>query len=163
MDRKKIYALSVVAIFVLVFFDQWTKQLAFHFLYDGKDLILIDHVLQFHYLQNTGAAFSILQGKSVVFFILTPVLCLLIIRTYLKIPMEKRYMPLQIVCVFLLAGAIGNLIDRIRFGYVIDFIYFSLIDFPVFNVADIYVTCSLGVLMLLVLFVYKDDEIGLFI
>lgn len=59
---------------------------------------------------------------------------------------------------FLTSGALGNLIDRIRLKYVIDFIYFSLIDFPVFNVADIYVTVSMIVLLLLVLFYYKDED-----
>ena len=57
-----------------------------------------------------------------------------------------------------LSGAIGNLIDRTVQGYVVDFIYFMPIDFPVFNVADIFVTCGMGVLMLLILFYYGEDE-----
>ena len=56
------------------------------------------------------------------------------------------------------AGGIGNLIDRVRLNYVVDFIYFSLIDFPVFNVADIYVTVSMFLLLILVLFYYKDED-----
>ena len=59
---------------------------------------------------------------------------------------------------FLFAGAVGNLIDRIKDGFVVDFLYFELIDFPVFNVADIYVTCSVFVLFLLVMFKYKDAD-----
>ena len=56
------------------------------------------------------------------------------------------------------AGGIGNLIDRLRLGYVIDFFYFSLIDFPVFNIADMYVVCSGILLVILVCFRYKNDE-----
>ncbi|MDY3716667.1 MAG: signal peptidase II, partial [Blautia sp.] len=65
---------------------------------------------------------------------------------------------LRLLSYFITAGAIGNLIDRVRLGYVVDFIYFSLIDFPVFNVADIYVTGSMILLILLVLFFYKNEE-----
>lgn len=56
------------------------------------------------------------------------------------------------------AGGLGNLIDRVRLNYVVDFIYFSLIDFPVFNVADIYVTTSMILLFIAVLFYYKDED-----
>lgn len=162
MKRKTFYFISLIAGTILVIFDQWTKQLAIDHLFEQEDLILIHHVLQLHYLRNTGAAFSILQGRLAIFFVLTPILCLIILYFYMKLPVNKRYLPLHIICVFLLAGAVGNLIDRIRFGYVTDFIYFSLIDFPVFNVADIYVTCSISVLVLLLLFVYKDDELSSF-
>ena len=67
---------------------------------------------------------------------------------------------LRIVLIFLIAGAIGNFIDRVLYQYVIDFIYVSLINFPVFNVADIYVTCSVVVLFLLILFVYSDEDLS---
>ena len=58
------------------------------------------------------------------------------------------------------AGAIGNMIDRIRFDYVVDFIYFVLINFPIFNVADIYVTVSTVALVVLLLFVYKENDLN---
>ena len=67
---------------------------------------------------------------------------------------------MHLILIFLIAGAIGNFIDRILYHYVIDFIYFSLINFPVFNVADIYVTCSVFVLFILILFVYSEDELS---
>ena len=73
--------------------------------------------------------------------------------------LTKRVFPLYATLVVLLAGALGNFYDRLIQGYVIDFIYFSLIDFPVFNVADIYVTLSVIVLIVMVLFVYKGDEL----
>ena len=63
------------------------------------------------------------------------------------------------VLIFFIAGAIGNLIDRICNKYVIDFLYFKLINFPIFNVADIYVTCAAFAMMALGLFYYKDEDI----
>ena len=63
-----------------------------------------------------------------------------------------------ITCTLLVSGAAGNFIDRVRFGYVRDFIYFKLINFPVFNVADCYVTVSVVLLIILILFVYKEDD-----
>ena len=75
--------------------------------------------------------------------------------------MEKKYLPVQIISLFLIAGGLGNLIDRIRLGYVIDFFYFSLINFPVFNMADIYVTVSMAILFVLLIFYYKEEDFDL--
>ena len=69
------------------------------------------------------------------------------------------YIKLHVALVFITSGAIGNLIDRVRLDYVVDFIYFSLINFPIFNVADIYVTLSTIYLVILLLFVYKESDL----
>ena len=71
----------------------------------------------------------------------------------------KQFHCLYYLCGTLTGGALGNMIDRIRLGYVVDFISFTLIDFPIFNVADIYVTCATIVLALLILFYYKEEEL----
>ena len=68
-------------------------------------------------------------------------------------------MPLRAVALFIASGAVGNMIDRVALGYVVDFFYFELIDFPIFNVADIYVTCATIILAILILFYYKDEEL----
>ena len=70
----------------------------------------------------------------------------------MKVPHERRFIPLRICMLMIASGAIGNMIDRIRLNYVIDFFYFELIDFPIFNVADIYVTVAAIFLILLILF-----------
>ena len=80
----------------------------------------------------------------------------------IRLPEVKRLLPLKACIVAIAAGAIGNMIDRVRLGYVIDFFYFELIDFPIFNVADIYVTVAAFALVLLILFYYKEDEIDSF-
>ncbi|MDD6193637.1 MAG: signal peptidase II [Lachnospiraceae bacterium] len=162
MKESKLYSLLFGFIFtcVLVFLDQWSKQLAYVRLAGGRDFVIIPGALELHYLENTGAAFSLLENKMFVFYILTPLLCALMVFLYARLPMDKKFTSLRWVLIFLTAGAIGNFIDRIQYQYVIDFIYVSLIHFPVFNVADIYVTCSVAVLFILILFVYSEEELS---
>jgi signal peptidase II len=159
-SRKAYYFFGFLCTVLGFVLDRITKILATGLL--GKpDIILIPGVLQFHYLENTGAAFSLLNGQFTFFFITTPILCIVILVLLSKLPYDnRRYFPLWLIGFLMLAGALGNLYDRIAYRYVIDFIYFSLIDFPVFNVADIYVTVSVTVLVILVLFFYKESEIN---
>ena len=161
--KKQSYVHWITSLILLILFialDQLTKQFAVHVLKGSGDIILIPGVLQLHYLENTGAAFSLLEGHLSVFYITTPLLLILLVYLLLRTPCKRPYLSLRIVYLFLIAGALGNFIDRLAYHYVIDFIYFSLIDFPVFNVADIYVTCSVAVLFYLILFRFKDlDEL----
>lgn len=156
--RGVIYLQLILSTFFLTVLDQWTKHLAVLHLQNQADISLIDGVLSLHYLENRGAAFGVFQNRQGAFFILTVIILAFIVYVLWKMPATKKYLPLRILCFFLTAGALGNLIDRIRLKYVVDFIYFSLIDFPVFNVADIYVTVSMIALLLLVLFYYKDED-----
>ena len=73
--------------------------------------------------------------------------------------MSRHYMPLRVCAVLIVSGALGNFIDRVRLDYVVDFLYFKLIDFPIFNVADIYVTVTTIFLFLLLCFYYKEEEL----
>ena len=75
---------------------------------------------------------------------------------FLRIPAEKRFYYLDIILIFFSAGAIGNFIDRVSLNYVVDFLYFKLIDFPIFNVADIFVVLG-GVLLILSAILVKND------
>ena len=138
--------------------DQLTKYLAVLYLRGREALVLIPGVLELCYLENNGAAFSLLRGKQWFFYILTIVFLAAVFAVLRKMPDTKRLRPLRISLLFLTAGAIGNFIDRVVHKYVVDFIYFSLIDFPVFNIADICVTVSVAVLVVLVLFYYKDSD-----
>ena len=153
--RALIYLLIIAA---LVVFDQITKYMAVVKLKGQEPYILIPDMLEFRYLENQGAAFSMLQNKQTVFYILTAVFLVAAVFMLRKIPKTRRFNPLIICLLVLCAGAIGNLIDRIIHRYVVDFIYFSVIDFPIFNVADIYVTLSVIFLIILVLFRYKDAD-----
>lgn len=145
---------------ILTFLDQWTKSLAVSHLKGQEDIILVQGVFQLHYLENRGAAFGIMQNKIWIFAILTAIYLAAAVWIYFRIPATKKYFILHGIAVVLTAGALGNFIDRVRLGYVIDFFYFSLIDFPVFNVADIFVVVSFFLLAVCILFVYEDEDLS---
>ena len=155
--KKYIVALLVIA--GLVGFDQWTKALAVSNLMGQDPFVLLPGVFEFHYSENRGAAFGILQNQRLFFLILTVIILAFIVFAFIKIPSTKKFRPLQYLCVLIAAGAIGNMIDRFFMGYVVDFLYFSLIDFPIFNVADCYITCSAILLIILIAFYYKDEDL----
>lgn len=143
---------------VLIVIDQITKIIAVDVLSDGHSIPLIKGVLQFTYVENHGAAFGILQNALPFFVIITLAALAAIIYFLVRTPADRRFLPMRIILCFIAAGAVGNFIDRLLFSYVRDFIYFCLIDFPVFNVADIYITCATFVLLFLALFYYKEDD-----
>lgn len=152
------YIIVLCCVVAGVVLDQWTKFLAVQHLKSGAKYVVIDSVLQLNYTENTGAAWGMLQGKQFLFLILTIAILLLIAIVYRKIPFTKRYIPMRILLVMITCGAIGNLIDRVANGYVVDFLEFIFIDFPIFNVADIFVTISMGMLIVFGLFFYKNED-----
>lgn len=161
MNKTKhtgIYLMILLSTVVLVAADQWVKQLCVAHLKGSDPIVLIPGVLEFNYLENHGAAFGMLQGKQIFFWILTVCFIGVALWFFVKVPKTSYFAPLTISVVVLLAGAIGNFIDRIAYKYVVDFIYFRLINFPVFNIADIYVTLSMIALIALVMFRYKDGD-----
>lgn len=154
-----LFALGGVLSFLLIFLDQVTKYLAVEKLKDQASFVILKGVFELHYLENHGAAFGVLQGKKLFFITVTVLMIILLLYVYGRIPVERRFYPLHGICIALFAGAIGNFIDRVLHNYVIDFFYFSLIDFPVFNVADIYVTCGMALFVILLLFYYKEADL----
>ena len=149
---------ALISFILLILFDQWTKSLAVANLMNQEPFVIMKDVFQLRYLENRGAAFGMMQGQQTFFVISALIAVAVITYVYFKLPWEKRFHPLRAVVLFIAAGAVGNLIDRLVLGYVVDFFYFELIDFPIFNVADIYVTCATIILALLILFYYKEDE-----
>ena len=158
---KKSYLVSLIAIVLGVILDQYTKLLAVKHLQEAP-IPIWDGVFELHYLENRGAAFGILQNQQTFFLIMGIFMLLIAAVLLIRLPEVKRLLPLKACIVAIAAGAIGNMIDRVRLGYVIDFFYLELIDFPIFNVADIYVTVAAFALVLLILFYYKEDEIDSF-
>ena len=150
-----IYAIVAALLVVL---DQVTKVMAQNALKGKPNAVVIKNVFELEYLENTGAAFSSFLGKQGFLICLTSLVLLGCIIEFLRIPETKRFLGLRLSFLLLISGAIGNLIDRVKQGYVIDFFYFVPVNFPRFNVADIYVTVSVVMLIILVLCVYKDSE-----
>ncbi len=143
---------------VMVFLDQLTKIASVNALKGKPSFVLIRGVLEFYYLENHGAAFSLFEDAQWFFFIIATAAIVFIAWMLHRIPKTKRMLPLHASLLCISAGAAGNLIDRVMLGYVRDFIYFSLINFPVFNVADIFVTVATFFLIIEILFVYKDED-----
>ena len=163
MQNKKISGilygfLGLLGIVLLTALDQWTKHLAVLHLKGQKSIELISGVFELQYLENRGAAFGMMQNQQWFFILLTVTYLIAVTVVYFRIPRTKRFFLLHFLAVLLTSGALGNFIDRVRLQYVVDFFYFSLIDFPIFNVADIYVVVSFFLLMFCVIFVYKDEE-----
>ncbi len=147
---------AAAAVILLIAADLITKHAAEAL--RGAPKVLIPGVFELRYFENHGAAFSMLQGQFVFFYISTAAVIAAILYVFIRMPAAKRYRLLAFDLCLLFSGAVGNLFDRISFHYVRDFLYFSLIDFPIFNVADICVTCGAILLAFLLLLYYKDGE-----
>ena len=154
----KRYGVLAVCAALLIALDQWAKSMAYNTLRVNGPLVLIKGVFELLYSENRGAAFGILQGKQWFFLIIAVIVVAAAVYAVFRMPASN--LPLYISMVLLLSGAVGNLIDRAVRGFVVDFFYFSLIDFPIFNVADCYVVCAAGLLILLIGFFYKEDELS---
>ena len=162
MDKSKKMQhifVPIITIMAAVFFDQWTKFLAVMHLKDSPAYVIIKNVFELHYLENQGAAFGILQNQQWFFLIGGIAVLIGAAFIYIRMPHTRRFTLLRICLILIVSGAIGNMIDRVRLQDVVDFFYFKLIDFPIFNVADIYVTVAAISLIILILFYYKEEEI----
>lgn len=136
---KKKYIKFILLSFILIIIDQIVK----YFMSNIEYINIINNFLKFDYIENDGAAFGILGGNTLVIILIT-----LLVLVYLIIELIKNNSKLQIFSsLLIISGAIGNLIDRIYFKYVRDFISFRIFnkDMAIFNLADIYIT--LGVII----------------
>lgn len=158
-EKKILLVVDVLLALLLIAADQTTKYFAVERLMNNQPWVIWDGVFELHYLENRGAAFGMLQDQKIFFVLIAIIILAVIVYVLIKSPYQKMYTKLHITLVFIASGAIGNLIDRIRYEYVVDFLYFSLINFPIFNVADIYVTLSSIYLVFLLLFVYKESDL----
>ena len=147
---------------VLLVFDQFTKHLAVVHLKGQAPYVLIDGVLELQYLENRGSAFGMLQNQKVFILFVGIVFLAVLLFFLLKLPEQKKFRIVHILLAVIIAGGIGNMIDRFRLDYVVDFISFVLINYPIFNVADIYVTVTFIVLVLLIFFYYKDEDFSIY-
>ena len=145
--------------FLLVALDQATKGMAVQYLKGQDPFVIWDGVFELRYLENHGAAFGIFQGQRVFFLLMGLAVFAAGVYLFLKMSKDAKFFPLRLIGIFVVAGAWGNMLDRFRLSYVVDFLYFRLIDFPIFNVADIYVSVSVAVLAVLIFFYYKDEDL----
>lgn len=160
-NKKRIAGKIFPAILIMlsfIFFDQLTKYLIVQNLELGDSIPILNNVFEIHYIQNPGAAWGVLANKQILFAIITCIVLVIGSYIYIRCAVLNQYRDLRFLTILILSGAIGNFIDRIRLNYVIDFLYFKLINFPVFNVADCYVTIGFFLVFILIFFKYKDSD-----
>lgn len=151
--------ISILIILVCVGIDQLTKLFAINNLRDLADEIpVINKVFGLYYVENKGISFSMLSSKMALIIIITSIIMLILIYVMIRTPKTKYFIPFSIVLSVIIGGAAGNMIDRIFRGFVIDFIMLDFINFPIFNVADIFVCVGLFILVILIIFKYKDKD-----
>ena len=158
MKRASLLVTDFMLFVILVIADQLTKHLAVVRLKNQAAYNLINGILEFNYLENRGAAFGVLQNQKYFFVFVALIFIGVNVFVLIKVPTQKKYYSLNILLVMIVAGAVGNMIDRVRYDYVVDFIYLVCIQFPIFNVADIYVTTATVILVFQILFVYKTND-----
>ncbi|MBQ7925213.1 MAG: signal peptidase II [Lachnospiraceae bacterium] len=160
MNKKVVLLLCDFLGFILLLAaDQLTKYLAIIKLKGQPAIELIPGVLELQYLENRGSAFGMLQNQKIFLLFVGVIFMAVMIFFLIKMPTEKKFYFSHGVFTFVIAGGIGNMVDRIRFDFVVDFISFVLIDFPIFNVADIYIVLGTITLFIMFMFVYKEKDL----
>jgi signal peptidase II len=148
--------MELIFIVLVIVFDQVTKYIAKSGLQEGT-ITLIKDYFELVYVENRGAAFGLFQNMKFLLVGITSIV--IIIMIYYLFKNRKMDIVLRISLILIIGGAIGNLIDRIILGYVIDFFHFYMkdfFDFPVFNVADISVVC--GTILLSIKLLFEKEQ-----
>ena len=141
---------------ITLLIDILSKSAAVKLLMPLKSVEVIKNILSLTYLENKGIAFGMFAGRRLLFVIISFFILVAVLFAIFKTPKDQRSVFLKLGGAFVVSGAIGNLIDRILKGYVVDFIEVKFIDFPVFNVADIAV--CVGAAMLIIHFLFFDGR-----
>jgi len=159
INKKKLYIWDLIILLISILADRFSKYYAINAFKGHPSKSVINGVLEFRYLENSGAAFGLLKNQRS-FFILVEIITLIaILYVIIKASAVRKTIPQNICLIIIAGGSIGNFIDRIIYGYVIDFIYFSSINFPVFNLADLFISIATFILVLLMLLYYKEHDL----
>lgn len=148
--------MSILAVLTMVAVDQLVKYWAITMLAPMGSILLVPGILRLTYVENRGAAFSILENQIWLFVVLALViLCAIVYVLYMG---RIQTMTGKLALLIIAAGAIGNTIDRVIHHYVVDMIEVTFIHFPVFNIADMYVCVGVALFAIYYLFIHKDAE-----
>ena len=145
-----------IGIGFLIAMDQVTKSWAVNTLMEKGSMPFINGLLGFRYAENTGAAFSILRDKQLLLILMTSVIIMGLIGFMVKAIRMDEHVVVKLSYMLIVSGAIGNLIDRVRLNFVIDFMEFKFIQFPIFNIADVCVVTGVSLLIIATLFLKYD-------
>ncbi len=143
-------------IIILLFLDQLIKYLIVKNMYIGQEITIIKNFLNITYVTNNGAAFNILSGNTIFLIALAIIVIIYIIKNIKNLEKKER-----IIYEILISGILGNLIDRIFRGYVIDYIAFKIfgIEMAIFNLADTYIVCSCILLLIMEALKWKKSQL----
>ncbi len=170
-NRKKMLLWSLftfTGISGLIMLDQLSKAFASSNLKNSDSVTVIKGFFDLTYVENRGAAWGVLSGRISILVIITVILIPIFVFCMLRIYKNKELLDssklkrvslLHFDLILLLSGAVGNFIDRIIKGYVVDFFQFTFFDFPVFNVADCYITIGAVFFIVIYMFLLNDDDI----
>lgn len=160
MKTKKFFY-SLITILLIVALDQLVKLYISSTLGLFQSVPVIKNIFEITYIHNNGAAWGMFSGRIGILIGITIIVilgCFYIFNNLVEYS-EPKYILLRWSIVFLIAGSIGNMIDRIRLGYVVDYLYFKLIDFPIFNIADIFVVISIIIIFFIIVFKLSNDDV----
>ena len=145
----------IAIILFVIFLDQYSKYLVVTHIKPIVTYPVIPDFFHLTYAENTGAAFSIFSNMQVFLIILTLVFIGVLIYFLIKIPNIKENRVVKISLAFIIGGAAGNLLDRLRLNFVVDFLDFRMIKFAIFNFSDVFVVCG-SIILVLALFSNKN-------
>jgi signal peptidase II len=158
LPERESYALKLMPLLPIVFIvaivDQAVKAIVVRRLYLGESITVLPGFLTITRIHNSGIAFGLFPGMPDLFMVVTLISMLAVLYFYLTV--TPRGVALTVGCALIMGGALGNLIDRFRMGYVVDYIYFSF--WPAFNVADSSVTIGVALLIISFFFIEKGTE-----
>ena len=157
MKIRKFFG-PLLFVLILAVLDQISKYLASVHLMFKEDVVILKNILSLTYHENAGAAFGLFQGGRWFFLIFAVIIIIVICYYYNNLPDGKVYAFIRFSLILILAGAVGNSVDRLINGYVVDFLQFDFINFPIFNVADIFVVCGTFSMAVAVLFFVKEED-----
>ncbi len=153
--KHKYFASLMCILFIAI--DQITKQLALEFMPKNNRITVIPYLFDFQFLYNDGAAFGMLDDKRWIFMSATVLFLIIGVVYFIKLKVTDKF--LHYVVMLIISGGIGNMVDRVSTGQVIDFITFGFFDFPSFNVADccVVIGCCLWIIYILI-DMFKDKK-----
>jgi len=148
----------IILTLILVAIDQWSKHFAATNLMGQAHVVIIPNILSLTYHTNWGAAFGLFPGGRWFFLGFAAAVLIAIGYYYIKLPRGRIYNLVRFLLILIAAGGIGNSIDRLLNGYVVDFLRFDFINFPIFNVADMYVVVGTILLGIIMIFFIKEEQ-----
>ena len=154
---KKI-ALPIAFVLLLLGLDQLTKYLAVIYLMPIREYVIIEGVFSLLYHENAGMAFGLFQGGRWFFVVITVIAMAFFVIYYIKLPQSAYHNKQRFFLLLIMGGALGNFVDRLLHGYVVDFLFIRIINFPIFNVADVFLVVGVFSLVIMMLFVKEGKN-----